>query len=187
MRIIAGAAKGRRLKTLPGFRTRPTADRVKEAVFSALASRLPGANVLDACAGSGALGLEALSRGAASALFIEADRRAAEIVAENLAALQLPGGRLLRGDALKLLPRLDPDRPFDLIFLDPPYETGLLPQLLSLIARCRLLAEEGLVIAETKARSREITPGPAWQLLRESRYGDTAIHYLSWSDIQGGH
>ena len=186
MRIIAGAAKGRRLKTSPGFQTRPTADRVKEAVFNVLAVRLPGARVLDACAGSGALGLEALSRGAASALLIEADRRAAAVVAENLAALNLPGGKLLRGDALKLLQDLTPEQHFDLIFFDPPYESGLLPRLLELTARYRLLAENGLVIAETRAVSREFAPGPEWAMVKESRYGDTAIHYLRWSDIQGG-
>lgn len=187
MRIIAGLAGGRRLRTLNGRHTRPTADRVKEAMFSVLAPCLPGARVLDACAGSAALGLEALSRGAASALFIESNRRAADIAAANIAAINLPGARLLRGDALKLLPKLaEQEERFDLIFLDPPYDTGLLRALLRLIGESGLLAVDGLVVAETAAKSGEAAMPQLWEERKCSVYGDTAIHYLRIADIQGG-
>lgn len=183
MRIIAGSAGGRRLKTLAGRATRPTADRVKEGLFSAIAARIPGARVLDTCAGSGALGLEALSRGAASALFIEADRQAAAITAANIAALGFTEARLLRGDALRLLPRVEES--FDLIFLDPPYDIGLLPRLLDLLSRLPLLDAAGLIVAETAAASGE-AQHPAFTAIKQSRYGDTVIHYLRPADAKGG-
>ena len=133
MRIISGIAGGRRLNTLAGHQTRPTADRVKEAMFSVLSPFLEDSRVLDAFAGSGALGLESLSRGAASTCFFEKDRAAADIVAGNLAMCGFENGKLFRGDVLKLLPKVkqqQPDLCFDLIFADPPYAAGLLPSLM---------------------------------------------------------
>ena len=147
MRIIAGKAKGRTLATLKGMHTRPTADRVKEAIFSVLGDRVSDARVLDAFAGSGALGLEAISRGAAEAWFMEKDRAAAEICAKNIAALGFFACHLLRGDCLKLLPKLSSaGEPacFDLIFADPPYNRGLLNPLLSLIAEDGWLSKTGV-------------------------------------------
>jgi len=124
MRIIAGALRGRRLETPEGMATRPTADRVRETLFSMLASRIGSfedLRVADLFAGSGAIGLEALSRGAAFACFVEQDRRAVEAIRANLASLGLENrSQLLARSALAL----PPAEPFDLIFADPPYATG---------------------------------------------------------------
>lgn len=179
MRIIAGAARGRRLRTLPGRQTRPTADRVKEAMFSVLLPELDGARVLDAFAGSAALGLEALSRGAASCLFIEKNRAAAEVAAANIAAAALPGGRLLRGDVLRLLPQLKKQEPallFDLVLADPTYADGLLTPLYETLTRCELLAPEALFVAETAAHDERFVPSGA-ELVNKGVYGDTAVCY----------
>ena len=179
MRIISGAARGRNLYTLKGRHTRPTADRVKEAVFSVLADRVPDSRVLDAFAGSGALGLEALSRGAESSLFFEADAGAHQVCRRNIEACALPGARLIRGDCLKLLPRLAEDEGlcFDLVFADPPYNRGLLPRLMEVLAENRLLAPEGLLVVETTAQESEFDPGTTWQVIKSSVYGSTAVHY----------
>ncbi|MBR5429908.1 MAG: 16S rRNA (guanine(966)-N(2))-methyltransferase RsmD [Firmicutes bacterium] len=180
MRIISGAARGRNLYTLKGLNTRPTADRVKEAVFSVLTDRLSQARVLDAFAGSAALGLEALSRGAASALFFEADHRACQICRRNIDLCGLPGCRLIRGDCLKLLPRLrqeEAELRFDLVFADPPYNRGLLPRLLDELAGNGWLSPDGLVVAETTATDSEFAPDERWQVVKSSVYGSTAVHY----------
>lgn len=124
MRIIAGAAKGRRLEAPPGLVTRPMTDQAREGVFSAVAPRLPGADVLDLYAGTGSLGLEALSRGAASAVFVERDHRALRVLYRNLAAVGL-GGRAAAGEAARFLAGLRARglrEIYDLAFVDPPYE-----------------------------------------------------------------
>lgn len=187
MRIISGAARGRNLFTLKGLNTRPTADRVKEAIFSVLSDRLSGARVLDAFAGSAALGLEALSRGAASALFFEADARAAQVCRRNIELCGLDGCRLIRGDCLKLLPRLHQEEEtlrFDLVFADPPYNRGLLPRLMSQLAAGGFLTPQGLLVAETTAQDSEFAPGDRWQVLKSSVYGSTAIHYCQLKAIE---
>ncbi len=128
MRIIAGRWRGRPLVAPPGVATRPTADRVREALFSMLASRLgsfEGLQVADLFAGSGALGLEALSRGAAHCVFVENDRGAVETIRANIAALGASGEVLARSAEHSALPH-----PVDLAFLDPPYGSGLAPALL---------------------------------------------------------
>lgn len=128
MRIIAGRWRGRPLSAPPGSATRPTADRVREALFSMLSSRLgsfEGLQVADLFAGSGALGLEALSRGAAHCVFVENDRRAVEAIRANLAVLGASGDVLARGAEHAVLP------PVDLAFLDPPYGSGLAPTVLA--------------------------------------------------------
>src|SRR5688500_2179487 len=132
MRIIAGQWRGRPLPAPKGQDTRPTADRVREALFSMLASRLgsfEGLQVADLFAGSGALGLEALSRGAAHCVFVENDRRAVEAIRANIAALGAPGEVLARSAEHAALPR-----PVDLAILDPPYGSGLSPAVLAKLA-----------------------------------------------------
>lgn len=176
MRVIAGAAKGRRLVTAPGVNTRPTADRVKEALFSVLVSRISGARVLDAFAGSGALGLEALSRGADSALFMERDGAALKALRRNIEACALPGASLWAGDALRLLKKLPPGQ-LDVAFLDPPYNLGLLNKALAMVAAGGLLAEDGLAIAESSAQNSEFALPEGWEIFKYSVYGDTALYY----------
>lgn len=146
MRVITGSARGRRLQTLEGNDVRPTTDKVKEALFSIVQFELEGRRVLDLFAGSGQLGIEALSRGADSCVFVDASKKAIEVVRENLAATNLARlGSVIHGDSLRYL-QTSRDR-FDLAFLDPPYGTGTLQKALSLLPR--LMKETGVIICES--------------------------------------
>jgi len=181
MRIVAGAARGRRLVVPPGDTVRPTADRVREALFASLTPLLPGASVLDAFAGSGALGLEARSRGAATVTFIERERRALDALRRNVAAVGLDGVTVIAADAVRTL--RDAARsatlvgaPFDLVLLDPPYAlaedvlAGLLEDLVP------LLASDATVVVERSADA----PDPDWPTsllpVASRRYGSTRLH-----------
>lgn len=148
MRIVGGSRKGARIFAPKGRDTRPTPDRVREAVFSILGS-VDGLTVLDLFAGSGALGLEALSRGAASATFVESDSAALEAIERNLTKLDLQGALVVRTDAMKHLARTT--ERYDVVFLDPPYE--MVESLRMPLAEHlpRVLAEGGLVVFETAA------------------------------------
>ncbi len=159
MRIIAGAWRGRRLQVPPGLATRPTADRTREALFSMLTSRLgafDGLRVADLFAGSGALGLEALSRGAASATFVESDRAAVNAIRANAAALVAVDRIQVLGGSALALPRSEP---FDLIFADPPYAEGSGSAALAAVHTAGWLAEAGWMAIET-SRNDPIDPGP---------------------------
>jgi 16S rRNA (guanine966-N2)-methyltransferase len=168
VRVVAGAFRGRRLQAPRGRRTRPTADRVREALFSMLGD-VSGAWVLDLYAGSGALGIEALSRGAASAVFVESDARAATIVERNLAALGLEQ-TVVRQDVERFLARAETR--FDLVFCDPPYDSA--PRVADALAeRLPAVTSEGarIVTESDKRRPLELP----FALLRERTYGDTRI------------
>jgi 16S rRNA (guanine966-N2)-methyltransferase len=168
VRVVAGEFRGRVLRAPPGLRTRPTGDRVREALFSILAD-VTGARVLDLYAGSGALGIEALSRGAASATFVERDARAAATVERNLASLGLEAP-ILRQDALRFLARAEGT--FDLVFCDPPYDS---PSRLagSLAERLPGVTPEGArIVTESDKRKPLELPFP---LVTERSYGDTRI------------
>jgi 16S rRNA (guanine966-N2)-methyltransferase len=147
VRIIAGSRKGHRIEAPPGRATRPTGDRVREAAFN-LIGPVDGASVLDLYAGSGALGLEALSRGAETAVFVESDAAACRAIDRNLEKLRLTGARVVCRDALRFLPT--ERRQYDLVLLDPPYEMTDY----SVLARYlpALLAENGLLVVESDAR-----------------------------------
>lgn len=175
-RIVAGSAGGRRLK-VPPKGTRPTSDRVREALFSSLEAMmdLDGARVLDLYAGSGALGFEALSRGAGHATFVESDRRAAEVLKANARELGFAGTVVVNRTAEAFV--AGDGGPFDLVFADPPYAVGdeeLGKVLHGLAGR---LAADAVIIVERASRSGE----PAWpevvESLRAKRYGDTAVYW----------
>jgi 16S rRNA (guanine966-N2)-methyltransferase len=174
MRVVAGEFKGRRLVAPRGFRTRPTADRVREALFSMLGD-VSGARVLDLYAGSGALGIEALSRGAESAVFVERDRAALAALARNL---EVTGarGEVRRQDVARFLAR--PEGTFDLLFCDPPYDDA--PAIADALAEAvpALAAEEARIVTESDKRNPLLLPLP---LAVERSYGDTriAIHSAS--------
>jgi 16S rRNA (guanine966-N2)-methyltransferase len=168
VRVVAGAFKGRRLVAPRGARTRPTADRVREALFSMLGD-VEGARVLDLYAGSGALGIEALSRGAATATFVERDPRAAAAIERNLAAVGVEAD-LIRDDAARFLAGAVGE--FDLVFCDPPYDSatavaGTLAERLP-----ALTAPDARIVTESDKRNPLDLPFP---LLRERTYGDTRI------------
>ncbi len=148
MRIIAGSRKGHRIVAPKGLSTRPTGDRVREAAFN-LIGPVDEASVLDLFAGSGAMGLEALSRGAATAVFVESDRDACRAIDQNLDKLGLPGATVLCRDALQML-AADP-RTYDLILCDPPYDFADHVRLGGYLAR--MLAEDGLLVYETGAKN----------------------------------
>jgi 16S rRNA (guanine966-N2)-methyltransferase len=169
MRIVAGSRKGARIFAPKGRDTRPTSDRVREAAFSILGS-VDGLTVLDLFAGSGALGLEALSRGAASATFVESDPAALEAIERNLAKLELERARVVRSDAVKHLART-PER-YDLVFLDPPYE--MVESLRMPLAEHlpRVLADGGLVVFETAAGVQPDLPLPVHST---RRHGSTQL------------
>jgi 16S rRNA (guanine966-N2)-methyltransferase len=177
-RIVAGAAGGRRL-AVPPKGTRPTSDRVREALFSALDADpgLGGTAVLDLCAGSGALGLEALSRGAAHATFVESDRRAAAVLRQNVAALGLPGAVVRAAPAAAVLAG-PADRAYDVVLVDPPYDVpdAEIAGWLAAADAHGWLAEEAVVVVERAARSGAFGWPPALEAVRERRYGDTVLH-----------
>ncbi|MGQ4614653.1 16S rRNA (guanine(966)-N(2))-methyltransferase RsmD [Nocardia sp. R7R-8] len=176
-RIVAGAAGGRRLRVPPSG-TRPTSDRVREALFSALDARLDfaGARVLDLYAGSGALGLEALSRGAEYALLVESDRKAAAVVRGNIADLGLTGAELRVATVASVL-QLGGADGFDVVFSDPPYavdNAAVLADLSALTERGWLRAG-ALVVLERSARSPEIAWPAGYVPAKSRRYGETRI------------
>ena len=169
MRVITGSARGKRLKELPGMATRPTTDRVKEGLFSALQFDIEGRRVLDLFAGTGQLGIEALSRGAECAVFVERRRDALQVIRENLEACGMTDkARVVNGDAMSYLKS---GEKFDLIFLDPPYASGLLEQALEEIVRFDICRRHGIIVAESAA-DKTLPPlaGP-YALYREYRYG----------------
>ena len=183
MRVISGSARGMKLKAPKGEAVRPTADRVKEALFSILGPAVMGAETVDLFAGSGALGIEALSRGAAHCTFVEYKRSHLAVVRENLKqAAFLEQARILNVEAaaaLKILRR--EGYRADLIFMDPPYLSGLIPVMLRLVAEARLLNEGGLVVIEHAARDSawaDEYPG-----CRQKRYGETVISFIGQQDL----
>lgn len=183
-RIVAGLAGRRRLRTPVGRSTRPTSERLREALFATLESLrgpggLAGARVLDLYAGSGAVGLEALSRGATAALFVESDPRALAVLRANIAALGLAHA-VVRGAAVERFAlRVHTGVPFDLVFADPPYvlPTAHLEEVLGHLAARGWLADDALVVLERAARD----PAPCWppgvEHLSCRRYGDSALWY----------
>ena len=172
MRIIAGSRKGSRIYAPRSRETRPTGDRVREAAFN-LVGPVDGMRVLDLYAGSGAMGLEALSRGAESATFVEADRAAAQTIVRNLEKLDLAGAVVLREDAArKLAADARSGREYDLVLIDPPY--GILLSLLPMLAAHlpAVLAPDGLVVVESDARDEPELPLPK---RTSRRYGSARV------------
>ena len=181
MRVIAGIYKGRRLKTLEGMNVRPTSDRLRETLFNVLALQIEGARFIDICAGTGAVGIEAKSRGAASVTFIEASRKAAAIIEENLRYLGITDGvRVINRDALAALKKLaQGEMQFDLCYFDPPYESEIHSPVLWQIVKHNLLAEGGIVIVEHRRR---LPLSPSYDQLRPYReivQGETSLTFYA--------
>lgn len=187
MRVIAGSARGRTLFSPSGNRVRPTADRVKEALFSSLGSRFgsfTGLAVLDLFAGSGALGIEALSRGAATAVFVDSHPDSLLLVRKNLELTGLANpAEILRLDAVKALALLAAGgKRFDIILADPPYaEKELAEQLLLLLAAGSLITAAGVIALETDSKAELLLPDNLTQLSRKT-YGDTAVWMFATAD-----
>ena len=173
MRVITGTARGRKLKTLAGDDVvRPTAERVKEALFSIIQFELEGAAVLDAFAGSGQLGIEALSRGAAHAVFTDENREAVETVRDNLQHTRLADRAVVLQTDVFSLVRAGRER-FDIIFLDPPYRKGIVDRLLPLLPAC--CKPNAIVVCETEAQAELPAQAGALVQLRVYKYGKTKL------------
>ena len=184
MRIVAGDLRGRPIRTPPGEGARPTSDRARQAVFNILehapwSPGLAARQVIDLFAGSGALGLEALSRGAAACLFVDQAEPALAAVRANVAAFGLgERGRLLRRDATRLGPRAEAEAAFDLAFLDPPYGKGLGETALAALAAGGWLAPDAVLVLERG--SEEPAPqAPGYRLIDERRYGAAKVLFLA--------
>lgn len=182
MRIIAGKLKGRKLAGVPGAATRPTADRVREAVFNIISAKVPGAVVLDLFAGTGAFGLEALSREAESAVFIENSAHAVKVIEHNIRACgQSAASRLIKWDILKNLNCIRTENPvFDLVFMDPPYHRGAVTPTLSRLAGTGSLTGRAVLIVEHAADDPFRLPSTGFERLDRRKYGKTLVTFLSF-------
>jgi 16S rRNA (guanine966-N2)-methyltransferase len=184
MRIVGGKFKGRAIKAPEGRDTRPTSDRARESIFNVLthaewAPPIEGARVIDAFAGSGALGLEAMSRGGAFCLFIETESAARGAIRDNIEMLQLFGAtRIHRRSATDLGPKpAGLGAPFDIAFMDPPYGYNLVPPALDQLVKGAWITPDALIVAETSAGEAAPTT-PGWTLLDERTYGAARVSFL---------
>jgi 16S rRNA (guanine(966)-N(2))-methyltransferase RsmD len=182
LRVIAGELKGRRLRTASGLRTRPTAERTREAIFSILGSAVRHTHVLDLFAGTGAYGIEALSRGAASALFIEVDRGACAALTVNIQTCGMADkARVLRWDASRNLNCLrNHEPPFQLVFMDPPYGLGLVEPALSHLHHARCASDGAQLVVEHGQDDPLPEPALPYRLQDRRRYGRTLVSFLTY-------
>ena len=183
-RIIAGQAGGRRLVTAPGRATRPTSDRTREGLFGtvlAIRGSLDGAAVADLYAGSGAVGLEALSRGAAEVMLVESDPRAAQVIRDNIAGIGLAGARLVTNGSVERVLALGPGgaRPREFVFADPPYALAdsELARVLAALREHGWLAPGALVAVERATRSGPLTWPSGYESVRSRKYGEGTLWY----------
>jgi 16S rRNA (guanine966-N2)-methyltransferase len=182
LRIIAGELRGRKLRTVPGLATRPTADRTREAIFNILGPGTRGAHVLDLFAGTGAFGIEALSRGAVSAVFIEMGREAHAVLSRNIQGCGLAErAAVIRWDAARNLDCLRNRKAvFRLVFMDPPYGQGLVAPALSHLHAARCLARGARLVVEHGVGDPLPETGDAYRLQDLRRYGKTLVSFLSY-------
>lgn len=174
MRIISGSARGRKLKEPQGMDTRPTTDKVKESLFNIIQFELEGRRVLDLFAGTGQLGLEALSRGAEHCAFVDMRREAAALVRENIQLCRFEAqSRVVQEEALSFLSVCR--EKFDVVFLDPPYQSGLLEQSLKLLTQFDILREHGIIVCESGTEWSIPTLVPPYEAGREYRYGQIKL------------
>lgn len=175
MRVITGQAKGRRLYAVPGDSTRPVTDRVKVSLFNILGDSVPEARFLDLFAGTGGVGIEALSRGAARAVFVERDERALATIRRNLDLTRLGNlGQVVRRDVFKFLETYL-DEPFDIVYVAPPQYQGLWSRTLRMLDGSRVVAEDGLVVVQIHPREYEVIELSQLELTDQRKYGSTML------------
>ncbi len=179
MRIIAGSARGKLLRTPPGLHTRPTTDRVKESMFSIIQFRLSQARVLDLFAGSGQLGLECLSRGAAHCLFCDNDRAALRVLRGNIEACGFSGRSTVAAGDWRAAVCGAGRAAYDVILLDPPYGGTVLENVLSAVAQFDILAARGIIVCESAREDVFALPESPYRLLKTYRYGAIALTTLT--------
>ncbi len=178
MRVITGIARGRKLKEPEGMDIRPTADQVKESVFNIIQGDVEGRTCLDLFSGTGQMGIEALSRGAAGCIFVDSDRTAVKLTKLNLEKTGLEG-RVMQADALRFL---ESGEKYDLIFIDPPYRSGLYEQVLERIKVFDKLHTGGIMVVESSADYEPESPGAPYVKLRSYRYGKVRITTFTKSE-----
>lgn len=181
MRIISGDHRGRKLSSIRGMATRPTSDRVREALFNILGDKPANAQVLDLYAGTGALGIEALSRGAAHAIFIERSGQALTVLRKNIATCNLAASsQIVQWDITKNLDCLKPHpHAFNLVFMDPPYHKNLVRRSLSHLSTCQCLNADAVVVAEHETGATLEAPGSGLKLDDTRHYGQTSLSFFS--------
>ncbi|MGB9627234.1 MAG: 16S rRNA (guanine(966)-N(2))-methyltransferase RsmD [Thermodesulfobacteriota bacterium] len=181
MRIIRGTLKGRRLTAPKGYQTRPTSDRIKESIFDILGGEIEGRSVLDLYAGTGNLGIEALSRGAKKTVFVEKGTKALQLITKNLSRFGMAGwAEILPKDALRAIGILKQrGECFDLIFIDPPYERGLIQKTLMKLKSQKIYHEDSILIIQHNRREPLPERLSEWNLFRQRKIGDTLISFLS--------
>ncbi len=180
MRVIAGEYRGRRLAAPAGSIARPTTDRVKEAMFAVIQFEVAGARVLDAFAGSGALGIEALSRGAAHVDFVEKDAVCLKTLEENIRAVGAENARIHRGDVIKLMPKLGK---YDLMLLDPPYDDAWYVPVLEHARDNCILTDGAVVVAECRKKF-DLSVPIGYNLTKRKEYGDISLVYLAYGEAK---
>lgn len=186
MRVVGGALRGRKLAAPRGRAVRPTSDRVRESIFDLLGVHFGCGRVLDLYAGTGALGVEALSRGCQSAVFVERSRAAVELIVSNLKNCELTDrGRVVSREVIAFLKSSEPDCAADLVLIDPPYGKGLVPKTLRLIESGGWLAAAGVVVCETEAGLQLPEQTDALERLKQRVYGDTAISLFRFGRSSG--
>lgn len=189
MRIIAGKYRGRRLQSPPSLETRPTSDRLRETLFNIIAPRIQGARFLDLCAGSGAVGIEALSRGAAHVTLVDRSRKLGQLIASNLAFCRSDPGdcTVVITDAADFLRRCTrrPTEPWAIVFFDPPYSEDYSP-VLSILGTSRLLAEDGLLVVEHHHKNDLPEAVGSLRRRRVVRQGESALSFYQEADGETG-
>ncbi|MCR8641797.1 16S rRNA (guanine(966)-N(2))-methyltransferase RsmD [Paenibacillus sp. N1-5-1-14] len=189
MRVISGKARGRSLQAVSGMKTRPTTDKVKEAIFSMIGPYFDGGMVLDLFAGTGGLGIEALSRGVDKAIFIDMDKKSIDTVVHNLDVTKLRDqAEVYRNDAnraIKLLAKRGVK--FDYVFLDPPYRLKIIEELLTLLEEGELFAEDAVIVVETDSADElpKTIGGCVWE--RRTEYGEIAVSIYNYNHIDSSH
>ncbi len=183
MRVITGKARGRKLETLSGEKVRPTTDRIKEAIFSILQFDIEGRRFLDLFSGSGQMGIEALSRGAKEAVFVDSSKNSIAVIKRNLQSTALQeNAKILNIDSLSFLAMKNGQ--FDIAYLDPPYGTGLLQEALPLVAQ--IMRKSGVIICESPINEKILSNYGEFLLDREYRYGKIKIYTFRHKDLLEG-
>ena len=184
MRVIAGKAKRLQLKTVEGMDTRPTTDRIKETLFNMITNELADCNFLDLFSCSGAIGIEALSRGAAHAAFVEQNKKAAKCIKDNLAFTKLGDGALvMETDVISALKRLEGSKKYDFIFMDPPYNQLLEKKVLEYLSQSDLLEEYGTIIVEASLETDfSYVSELGFDIIKEKKYKTNKHVFLEWEE-----
>lgn len=178
VRVIAGLWRGRKLPVLDAEGLRPTTDRVKETLFNWLMMDVAGSRCLDCFAGSGSLGIEALSRQAQAVVFLEKFANASAQLKKNLNALKAENGTVFHTDTLQFLSQKNSNAPFDIVFVDPPFHQGFVPQVLSALAQNGWLAENALIYVETEKNHAPLDFPESWQVLKEKTAGQVVSRLI---------